>query len=67
MWSERNVAQRCFVVERKMIKISLLKIILSFAFMQKQKIPVMNFTRGAAMEPQGRHFASHRALFPHAA
>ena len=51
VWSERNIVQRCFVVEQKMIQISLLKIILSFGFMQKQKISVMNFAHQAAMEP----------------
>ena len=48
----KETAQKCFVVEQRMIQISLLKIILSFGFiMQKQKIPVMNFARGAALEP----------------
>ena len=34
-----------------LIQIFLLKIISSFSFIQKQKIPVMNFARRAAMEP----------------
>ena len=44
-----------------MIQIYLLKIILSFGFMQKQKISVMNFARRATMEPWGKHFASRTA------
>ena len=42
--------QRCFVVEQKMIQISLLKIILSFGFMQEPKISVMNFARRAVRQ-----------------
>ena len=34
-----------------LIQIFLLKIISSFSFIQKQKIPVMNFACRAAMEP----------------
>ena len=42
--------RRCFVVEQKMIQITLLKIILSFGFMQKQKISIMNFARRAVRQ-----------------
>ena len=47
-----------------MIQISLLKIILSFGFMLKQKIFTMNLVHGAAVEPQGRHFESRTAFSP---
>ena len=36
-----------------LIQIFLLKIISSFGFIQKQKIPVMNFAHRTAMEPYG--------------
>ena len=47
-----------------MIQISLLTIILSFGFMQKQKISVMNFARGAALEPLRQAFCEPYGFVP---
>ena len=41
-----------------------MKIILSFGFMQKQKISVMNFARRAAMEPLKQAFCEQYGFVP---